>query len=194
MKLKRAALAVSLAALVITGGCKKVDGDPSAVTANDGSEWGGFVEKFLDGYFKINPTFAVYQGKHEFDGELPDWSPEGIKAAIAYRKQAIADAKAIDASKLTDAQKFERDYFVAVVDGSLFWRETADWPHKNPTWYGLDPGVYLDRPYADLPKRMADYAKWASNIAGTLGSITATVSPSPMPRRCRAEARRRQRE
>ena len=53
MRLKQAALAVSLAALALTGGCKKVDGDNSAVTANDGSEWGGFVETFLEGYFKV---------------------------------------------------------------------------------------------------------------------------------------------
>lgn len=35
--------------------------------------------------------------------------------------------------------------------------------------------------------------KWASTIAGVLGSITATVSFLPMPRRCRLLARRRQR-
>jgi len=36
-------------------------------------------------------------------------------------------------------------------------------------------------------------AKCASNIGGVLGAITATVSPKPMPRRCKAEAKRRQR-
>ena len=50
------------------------------------------METFLTGYFKVNPTFAVYQGRHEFDRQLPDWSHEGIKAGIEYRKKAIADA------------------------------------------------------------------------------------------------------
>ena len=35
--------------------------------------------------------------------------------------------------------------------------------------------------------------KWASTIAGILGSIAATVSPTPMPRFVRAPASRRQR-
>ena len=35
--------------------------------------------------------------------------------------------------------------------------------------------------------------KWASNMAGVLGSIAATVSPGPMPRADSAAARRRQR-
>ena len=40
-----------------------------------------------------------------------------MKAAIDYRKKAIADAKAIDDSDMTDAQKFERDYLVHVDGG-----------------------------------------------------------------------------
>ena len=59
MRFKHAALAVSLAALALTAGCKKADVDVAAVAANDGSEWGGFVENFLTVYFKVNPTFAV---------------------------------------------------------------------------------------------------------------------------------------
>ena len=116
MKLKYLLAAVSLAAVSMAGGCKKVGGDVAATTttANDGTQWGAFMEKFLDGYYPINPTFAVYQGKHEFDGKLPDWSAEGIAAEIAYRKKAIADAKAFDASALSPAQKFERDYMVVL--------------------------------------------------------------------------------
>lgn len=182
MRLKQAALAVSLAALALTGGCKKVDGDSATVTANDGSEWGGFIEKFLEGYFKVNPTFAVYQGKHEFDGQLPDWSPEGIKASIDYRKQAIADAKAIDASKLTDAQKFERDYLVHVMEGELFFLEDADMLHKSPGAYvgTLDPNVYIARPYADAETRMKAFIKYANAVPKAAEQIKANLK-LPMP-------------
>ncbi|MEQ9317039.1 MAG: DUF885 domain-containing protein, partial [Henriciella sp.] len=31
--------------------------------------WDAFMAEFLDGYFELNPTFAVSQGKHEFDGQ-----------------------------------------------------------------------------------------------------------------------------
>jgi hypothetical protein len=41
------------------------------------------VQRFLDDYFRANPTFAVYQGKHEYDGQFPDWSTGGIEAEIA---------------------------------------------------------------------------------------------------------------
>ena len=182
MKLKHAALAVSLAALALTGACKKADGDVATVAANDGSEWGGFVETFLTGYFKVNPTFAVYQGKHEFDGQLPDWSPAGIKAGIDYRKKAIANAKALDASKFTDAQKFERDYLVHVMQGELFALEETGNFEKNPSAYlgALDPNVYIARPYADATTRMKAFIIYANNVPKAAEQIKANLK-LPLP-------------
>jgi uncharacterized protein (DUF885 family) len=182
MKLGKWMLAASLCAVALTAGCKKMDGEQAAITANDGSEWGGFMEKFLDGYFKVNPNFAVYQGKHEFDGQLPDWSPEGIKAGIDYRKKAIADAKAIDASKLNDAQKFERDYLVHVMEGELFFLEDTDNLQKNPAAYvgALDPNVYIARPYADATTRMKAFIKYANNVPKAAEQIKANLK-LPLP-------------
>lgn len=182
MKLGKWMLAASLCAVALTAGCKKMDGEQAVITANDGSEWGGFMEKFLDGYFKVNPNFAVYQGKHEFDGQLPDWSPEGIEAGIDYRKRAIADAKAIDATKLSDAQKFERDYLVHVMEGELFFLEDTDNLQKNPAAYvgALDPNVYIARPYADATTRMKAFIKYANNVPKAAEQIKANLK-LPLP-------------
>src|SRR5262245_31692489 len=45
-------------------------------------QWDAYVQHFLDDYFRANPTFAAYQGKHEYDGKLPDWSGPGIAGEI----------------------------------------------------------------------------------------------------------------
>lgn len=145
------------------------------------AEWTKFVNDYIDSDSAANPSGAFYNGRVEYAGVLPDWSEAGLKAEIARLHEWKTKAEAFDAATLDDAQKFERDYFIAVLDGSLFWRETADWPHKNPTWYGLDPGVYLDRPYADLTKRIADYSKWASNIPKAAEQIKANLK-GPMPK------------
>lgn len=183
MKIKHILLAASVVAMAATGACKKVDGDAPTVTANDGTEWGAFVEKSLEGYFKVAPNFAVYQGKHEFDGQIPDWSPEGLKAQIDYRKKVIAEAKAFDASKLDDKQEFERDYFVHVMEGDLFGLETADNPHKNPAFYvgQLDPNVYVARPYADATTRMKAMIAYLNNVPKAAEQIKANLT-LPMPK------------
>ncbi len=184
MKFRYLLIAVSVAAISITGGCKKVDGDAetAVIAVNNGSAWGKYVETFLEGYFKVNPTFAVYQGKHEFDGQLPDWSPEGIKAQIDYRKRAIADAKAVDDSDMTDTQKFERNYLVSVMEGELFFIEDAQDHLKNPAFYvgDLDPNVYIARPYGDATTRMKAFIAYANNVPKAAAQIKANLK-LPLP-------------
>ena len=55
-------LAAAAAALFLLGSCA-----PRA-----GGDWATFQNHFIDQYFELNPTFAAYQGRHEFDGRLPD--------------------------------------------------------------------------------------------------------------------------
>ncbi|WP_447526862.1 DUF885 domain-containing protein [Parasphingorhabdus sp. NYA22] len=175
-------LAVSLAALTVTG-CKKIEDQPvAAMEIDQDTVWGGYLSGFLDGYFPVNPTFAVYQGKHEFDGQLPDWSAEGLQKAVDIRKQAIADAQAIDAANLSEAEQFERDYLVNVMEGELFWLETADWPHKNPAYYvgALDPNVYIARPYADAETRMKAFIKYANAVPAAAAQIKENLQ-LPLP-------------
>jgi hypothetical protein len=59
--------------------------------------------------------------------------------------------------------------------------ETVDWPHRNPTWYDLDPAVYLDRPYADIVVRMQAYTRWASNVPAAAAQIKANFK-GPLPK------------
>ncbi|WP_418346547.1 DUF885 domain-containing protein [Sphingorhabdus lutea] len=152
------------------------------MTVDTSNIWGKYVDGFLTGYFKVNPTFAVNQGKHEFDGQLPNWSPEGLKAQIDFRKKAISDAKALDDSKLTDEQKFERDYLISVMDAELFWMEEADQPHNNPAFYinTLDPDVYISREYANKETRMKAFIKYLDNIPAAAEQIKGNLK-LPLP-------------
>jgi uncharacterized protein (DUF885 family) len=152
----------------------------TASTAN--ADWDKFVAGYLDGYFKLNPGFAIYQGKHEFDGQIADYSAAGLKAGADYLKKAIADAKAFDAATLTKEQQFERDYLIASAQGQLFMEEEADFPHTNPDFYigALDPNVYVSRPYADAPTRMKAFIKFANNVPAAAANIRANLK-TPMP-------------
>jgi uncharacterized protein (DUF885 family) len=157
------------------------EGSASSVI-DDGSAWGGFMAKFLDGYFPLNPTFAVGQGKHEFDGKLPDWSAAGLKAQIDFYDKTIADAKAVDAAKLNEAQKFERDYLISRMQGERFWLTEADQPHLNPAFYvgQLDPNVYIARPYADATTRMKAMVAYLNNVPAAAAQIKGNLK-LPLP-------------
>ncbi|MFX4396832.1 hypothetical protein ABTA35_19715, partial [Acinetobacter baumannii] len=55
-----------------------------------------FRDAFVEQLFQLDPTYAVYQGRHDFDGQLPNWSPAGLKQMADFLKEAIADAGKFD--------------------------------------------------------------------------------------------------
>lgn len=147
------------------------------------ARWDGFVNDFVESYFRANPHVAVYQGRHEFDGQLPDWSAEGLRAQAAWLHRVRDEALAFDSAQLDAPRRFEREYLVAVVDGELFWLERAEGPWRNPVYYGgaLDPNVYLTRPYAPLPDRMRAFTRWARGVPAAAAQIRANLR-TPLPR------------
>lgn len=165
-------------ALLVLAACSAEKAPQSAGSA---ANWTEFRDQFLAGYFPLNPNFAVYQGKHEFDGQLPDWSADGLQKQIAFLEKTIADAQAFN-GKMSDAEKFERDYLVHVAQGQLFFLKDADFPHKNPAFYvgQLDPNVYISRPYADPATRMKAFISYAEKVPAAAAQIKANLK-LPMP-------------
>jgi uncharacterized protein (DUF885 family) len=147
------------------------------------SSWPAFRDAFVDGLFKLDPSYAVYQGKHEFDGQLPDWSPAGLKKQSDFLRDAIAEAQGFDESRMKPADAFERRYLIKVAEGRLFWLDDADQPHHNPQYYvndGLDPNTYIARAYADKPTRMRAMIRFFGNIPRATAQIRANLK-TPMP-------------
>ncbi|THD35127.1 MAG: DUF885 domain-containing protein [Sphingomonas sp.] len=155
----------------------------STTTAAAAMPWAQFRDGFIDGWFKLDPANAVYEGKHEYDGGIADWSPAGLKAQSDFFHKAITDAGAYDKSKMSKQDAFERDYLIQVAKGKLFWLEDADQPHTNPAYYvggGLDPNVYIARHYADAPTRMKAIIKFFRQIPSAAANIRTNLK-TPMP-------------
>ena len=166
-----------LATLVAVTACR------SQESGRPAREWDRFVSGFIETYFAANPLFAVYQGRHEFDGRFPDWSDAGL-LAWTRRLHGLRDSTAAFPVDSHDASRsLERDYLLAVIDRDLFWQERADWPRRNPAWYAdqIDPNVYLARPYAPLAERMRAYTHWARSLPNALAQMRANLQ-TPMPR------------
>ncbi len=142
--------------------------------------WKDFARHSVDQYFALYPNDAVYQGDHRFDGRLPDWSEDGLKAKTAFLHKSIEDARGY--TDLTREDAFERDYWISVAEGKLFFLEDADQPHHNPAYYtsALDPNVYISRDYADKPTRMKALTVFFNQVPGAAKDIRANLQ-APMP-------------
>ena len=157
--------------------------EPATDAVAESGEWDAFMAEFLDAYFALNPTFAIEQGKHEFDGQLPDWSEAGLQAQIDLREGMIAQAEAIDPASLSEADRFERQYLINTMKGELFWLVDADQPHLNPSFYlgPLGPSVYVARPYADAETRMKAFIEYAKNVPAAAEQVKANLK-LPLPK------------
>ena len=174
---------IAVLALAGCGPAAKKPASEAAALVLPTTSWPAFRDAFMEDWFKLDPANAVYQGRHDFDGGLGDWSAAGLKRQADFLHQAVDKAAGFDAGKLSKEEAFERDYLVQVAKGKLFWLEDADQPHTNPAWYigaGLDPNVYIARHYADAPTRMKAMIKFLRQVPGAAANIRANLR-TPMP-------------
>ncbi|WP_363797563.1 DUF885 domain-containing protein [Lysobacter firmicutimachus] len=156
--------------------------DSAAAPAVADAAWDSAVDQFIQGFFERYPTWGANAGKHEFDGRLPDFSPEGLKRTAQWLHQQRDAVSAFADDRLTPAQRYQRDYVRAVIDGQLFWLEDSGFATKNPAFYmgDLSPSMYLTRPYAPLEQRMAAFATYQENLPKAVAQIRANLQ-GPLP-------------
>jgi Bacterial protein of unknown function (DUF885) len=144
--------------------------------------WAEFAAGFIESYFRANPFFAVQAGRHEFDGQMSDWSAAGIAAEVARLHAVRSEAQSSDAAALSGPEQLEREIVLTVIDGNLFWLERAQSPFTNPAWYleQLDPDVYLNRDYAPLSTRLRGYIGYLRAIPKIAADIRANLR-TPLP-------------
>jgi len=182
-------VALTLAAL---GACSRSPGPPAEQPSAPAApaapavnvEWTQFVDDFIESYFAAQPAFAVTKGRHEFDGQLPDWTAVGIQKEIARLEQARKRAMAFQDAVLSPEERFQRDYLVNIIDNDLFWARDARQPFTNPTWYfyvGLDPSTYVTVPYAPAAQRLRALIKYLKQIPAVTQTIKTNLQ-TPLPR------------
>src|SRR5262245_19367968 len=180
-------LVIVAATLAVLAGCNKSpspEHKSEAPTPAVNVEWTKFVDEFIESYFAANPPFAVASGRHEFDGQLGDWTPEGIQKEIARLEQMRQRAVGFQDTTLSPEERFQRDYVISRIDGDLFWLRDARQPFTNPSWYfnvGLDPSTYVTVPYASADQRLRAFIKYAQQIPGAVAQIKKNVQ-MPLPK------------
>ncbi|HVI26750.1 MAG TPA: DUF885 domain-containing protein [Xanthomonadaceae bacterium] len=190
--LRQLPLAALLAAIVGFAGCDSTPGpdaaspasatQPAAADAN--AAFDQAIDAFVEGFFQRNPVFAANAGRHEFDGQLPDWSAEGLKATAAWLHAQRDALAAYGDDRLDPQHRFRREYALSVIDGQLFWLEDSGFAYGNPAFYtgDLSPSMYLTRPYAPLAQRMDAFIRYQEALPKAIAQIRANFrTPLPAP-------------
>jgi Bacterial protein of unknown function (DUF885) len=176
---------IAMLLIVLAGGCETTPPPTENAPHTAGSAaWTKYLRQFEEGYFALDPPFAVRQGRHEYDGRLPDWSAAGLRHAVQWLHAQRTQAEAFDQNALSAQQRFERQYLLSRIDTDLFWREEAEQPFTNPAFYlasSLEPSVYLTRPYAPAKARLAAFISYARAIPTAAAQIRTNLR-IPLPK------------
>jgi hypothetical protein len=175
---------VAAALLLVVSACQQSTRQaPLPSMSSRAAAWDDYVTALLESEFDANPPTAVWAGRHEFDGRLPDWSRSGIDNEIRRMRALRERALQFDDAALDEGRRFERDYVAARLDGELFWLESAQSPFNDPSYYGggLDPNVYVARDYAPLGDRLRANIRYAEAVPAAAAQIRQNLR-TPMPR------------
>ena len=63
--------------------------------------WNTFAAQFIEDYFKAHPFFAVQSGRHEFDGQMADFSAAGLAKESERLRAVRAQAAGFNTGTLT---------------------------------------------------------------------------------------------
>jgi uncharacterized protein (DUF885 family) len=180
----RGAPALLLAsALLCASACSRAPPAASVTTLPAAADqWTGKRDAFVEASLASDPAFAVFLGRHEYDGRLTDYSHAALAREVA-RLHAARDAfGAVAEDLLTAQQRFERDYLLQEIDANLFWLQVAERPTTDPGFYAdaMDPAAYLERPYAPLEVRLRAYIGYLRAVPQALRTAQENLK-LPMP-------------
>jgi hypothetical protein len=145
------------------------------------------LDLFFERYYRQRPVTATFTGVHAHDHRLPDWSPEGLEAAVAEMQdlRAVLDG----AGRVPDPQvrAFPEQVDLALADGFL---EIQIAEHAGTHFYRGNPALWtgeaifsvialVTRDFAPLPERLEAAAARLRAIPRFLNDARRTLTASP---------------
>jgi hypothetical protein len=153
---------------------------PAPASIDTSPPWPEFVASTITAYYEWNPGSAVIAGLHEYDSRMADYSLSALDEYAKWLDSVIAEAAAY--KDLAGIEAFERDYLLTAMNGRLFRLRDSGYPTTNPRFYNVNVsvGVYVDRDYAPLDKRIATYTRYIAQLPGRMATMKKNLKP-PLP-------------
>src|SRR5690606_2460337 len=79
----------------------------TTIAASADAQFAELSQRWLDGWFALNPVAATQIGEHRHDAELDDLSPTGRQRAYDFAQRTLAELDRIDRSRLSRANQVD---------------------------------------------------------------------------------------
>ena len=138
----------------------------------------------IDHVFRLQPSYAVGLGLHEYDGLVTDFRRSSTDAWATEADRLLAQLNGLDESGLPSDRSVDRVLLRLLLESPLFDLRDARELDRNPMAYvgAISMTSYIARDYAPLPQRVQAIARTLDAVPGILAEgRRRLVGPLPKP-------------
>ncbi len=127
------------------------------------------LDTFFESYYRLRPVNATFTGIHDYDGSLPDWSPEGLESAVDEMRALRARLRSPDdRASVGEVDARDRELAISFLDVQIAEHESLHFQRGNPSLaigeVAFGAIGLMTRPFADAGARAAAAT---ARLAGT---------------------------
>jgi Bacterial protein of unknown function (DUF885) len=148
------------------------------------ADWAAVERDVIDGFFRFSPAHGRYVGDHRFDGVVGDLSRTTIQARVEEIDRQLVTLRGVP--DLDREEAIDRTALASQLAAARFELSELRAPSHEPMFYAgdaseLDVSIYLKRPYAPLPARLASLRRHLEGYGGYLEAARDNLEAS-LPR------------
>ena len=138
------------------------------------------TQRFLKNYWDFSPTAGSRIGLHQYDGRLPELSPNRVRARVGELRRSLGQLSGIVTDQLSKDQLLSYRLLDLLLKRELFnldeWRTLETNPMKQVGF--LNVSGYVRRDYAPLVDRLRSTIQVLNQIPEFLEILKTTLLPN----------------
>ena len=138
------------------------------------------TQKFLNDYWDFSPTAGSRIGLHQYDGRLPELSPNRVRARVGELRRSLGQLSGIVTEQLSKDQLLSYRLLDLLLKRELFnldeWRTLETNPMKQVGF--LNVSGYVRRDYAPLVDRLRSAIEVLNQVPEFLEILKTTLLPN----------------
>src|SRR5262245_24830011 len=128
------------------------------------------LDRFFERYYRLRPVTATFTGIHQHDHRLPDWSVDGLAAAVDDMKalRVALEAARPPAPSLHDVAERDRQLAISFLDVQIAEHDSSAFQRGNPS---LAVGEAIFGVIALMTRSFAPVAERAASAIARLTAL-----------------------
>ncbi len=140
------------------------------------------ANQYISDYIRMKPERATSLGEHQYDGQLDDYTLEGIKKERAFTEKYLKELNKIDFAKLSKVNNVDARILRHNLEATIFRIDELREYEWNPQIYNVGSAVnnLISRDFAPLKDRLMSAKSRLEQIPNVVAAAKANLKNPPL--------------